>query len=105
MKTIHLGGRLHENPENISLLKADINYTHIYFTDGSHKLVATTLGILEKRLPRSFFRVNRSTVVSLKNIRPSEKEDQVFSQKVGAIRISRRRKEAFKVQYLQFKQA
>lgn len=71
MKTIHLGGRLHENPENISLLKADINYTHIYFTDVSHKLVATTLGILEKRLPGSFFRVNRSTVVSLKNIRPS----------------------------------
>ena len=99
MKTIHLGGRLHENPENISLLKADLNYTHIYFIDGSHKLVATTLGIIEKRLPRRFFRVNRSTVVSLKNIKPSEKEDQILSQRLGEIKISRRRKEAFKVHY------
>ncbi|KPM47396.1 hypothetical protein AFM12_14675 [Jiulongibacter sediminis] len=68
-------------------------------------MVATTLGILEKRLPKNFFRVNRSTVVSLKNIRPSENEDQIFGEKGGAIRISRRRKEAFKMQYQKFKQA
>lgn len=106
MKTIHLGARLHKPAESISLLKADLNYTHIYFTDGSHKLVATTLGILEKRLPsKAFFRVNRSTVISLKNIDTVENEHQIFSQKLGEIKISRRRKEAFKAQYHKFKQA
>lgn len=52
-----------------------------------------------KKASERIFRVNRSTVVSLKNIKPSEKEDQILSQRLGEIKISRRRKEAFKVHY------
>lgn len=105
MKTIHLGGRMHELAENICLLKADLNYTHIYFTDGSHKLVATTLGILEKRLPEYFFRINRSTVIRMDGIQTTASSSQVISKGFGYLKISRRRKEAFLEQYKQFQQS
>lgn len=66
---IHIGGRRIVNPDNIRLMQADLNYTMVYFKDGTKVLVATTLGTIITRLPKgSFLRVNRGTVVNTKTI-------------------------------------
>ncbi len=65
---IHIGGRKSINPENVISLKADINYTTVYFLDGSKKqTVATTLKKIEARLLPfpNFFRITKSTIINL----------------------------------------
>jgi DNA-binding LytR/AlgR family response regulator len=65
---VHIGGRKAINPENVLSLKADINYTTVYFLDGSKKeTVATTLKKIEaKFLPYpNFFRITKSTIINL----------------------------------------
>lgn len=66
---IHIGAYEKVPPTTILMLKADSNYTTIYLEDGKQILTATNIGILEKRLSAyQFFRLNRSTVVSLSYI-------------------------------------
>lgn len=61
-----LGARTYALPSKIIQLRADKNYTHIYFSDGSSMLSSTNLGVLEERLAEcNFFRVNRSILVNL----------------------------------------
>jgi DNA-binding LytR/AlgR family response regulator len=65
---VHIGGRKAINPQNVLSLKADINYTTVYFLDGSKKeTVATTLKKIEaKFLPYpNFFRITKSTIINL----------------------------------------
>jgi len=94
---ISLGGKAKANPNTILLLKADINYTHIFLDDGTTILSSTTLGILEKRLCQyPFFRPNRSVLVNLDYM--IEFEMQSASIKMGnneIFRISRRRAKYF----------
>lgn len=93
---IHIGGRLHVNPDNIKRLQADINYTTIYFKDGTKTLVSTTMGTIERRLPKQdFLRVNRGTVVNRSAvlsyfIRPNY--DEVKLQDASYLKVSRRRR-------------
>jgi DNA-binding LytR/AlgR family response regulator len=65
---IHIGGRKAVNPQNVLSLKADINYTTVFFLDGSKKeTVATTLKKMEEKfLPfPNFFRITKSTIINL----------------------------------------
>jgi DNA-binding LytR/AlgR family response regulator len=63
---VSLGSRQKASPIRILFLKADNNYTKIFFNDGSQILSSTTLGTIEQRLkPFNFFRTNRSTVINL----------------------------------------
>ncbi len=93
---IHIGGRQHVSPDEIKLLEADINYTTIYFKDGTKTLVSTTMGIIESRLPKgNFIRVNRSTVVNRSAvshyfIRPNF--DEVKLEDASFLKVSRRRR-------------
>lgn len=93
---IHIGGRQHVSPDKIKLLEADINYTTIYFLDGTKTLVSTTMGTIESRLPKeNFVRINRSTVVNRSAvshyfIRPDF--DEVKLQDASYLKVSRRRR-------------
>jgi DNA-binding LytR/AlgR family response regulator len=54
--------------QNIISLKADINYTTVYFLDGSRQeTVATTLKKIEARLIPypNFFRITKSTIINI----------------------------------------
>jgi DNA-binding LytR/AlgR family response regulator len=65
---IQIRGRKSIDTQNIISLKADINYTTVYFLDGSRQeTVATTLKKIEERLlPYSnFFRITKSTIINL----------------------------------------
>lgn len=93
---IHIGGRQHVDPEKIKLLEADVNYTTVYFNDGTKTLVSTTMGTIESRLPKgNFVRINRSTVVNRSAvshyfIRPDF--DEVKLADASFVKVSRRRK-------------
>lgn len=97
MKTnnlIHFGGRIERDASDVLILKADLNYTFIYFKDGTRKLVATTLGKIEGRLPaRRFFRINRSTVVNLDDSEIASDGSSITTKNGMIIHASRRRKE------------
>jgi DNA-binding LytR/AlgR family response regulator len=64
---VHVGSRMHLPPENIIMIRAEINYSIIYLTDGKQFIVSTCLGKLENRLALvpSFARVHRSYLVNL----------------------------------------
>jgi DNA-binding LytR/AlgR family response regulator len=94
--SIHIGGRQHVSPENIKLLEADINYTTIYFVDGTKTLVSTTMGTIERRLPKdSFVRISRHTVINTSSvvhyfIRPTY--DEIKLKDASFVKVSRRRR-------------
>ncbi|MCU0324487.1 MAG: LytTR family transcriptional regulator [Spirosomaceae bacterium] len=95
---LHLGGRVKASPEEILLLKADVNYTQVFFCDGSHFLSSTSLGVLERRLQSSgqFFRPNRSYIINLSYVA----EFEVFSnlikmENATTISLSRRKAKLF----------
>ncbi|KPM47408.1 LytTR family DNA-binding domain-containing protein [Jiulongibacter sediminis] len=93
-KIIHLGGRLHRSYEEISFLKADVNYTRIHFKSGETELVATNLGQIEKRLPEGlFYRVNRSTIINLDMKDLQIAADSIRKNKKPLFKISKRRKQ------------
>ncbi|MFN3849079.1 MAG: LytR/AlgR family response regulator transcription factor [Spirosomataceae bacterium] len=98
-KTVHVGGRLNVNPEEIIFLQADINYTRVFFTDGKSKIVATNLGKLENRFANEgFFRPNKSYIVNLKHVSRflhEEQQAQIMMSNDVEIHISRRKVLAF----------
>ena len=56
-------------PDEILYLKAESNYTEIYYKDGSKKLLSKTLKVLEEVLPaHRFFRIHKSYVVNAAHI-------------------------------------
>ena len=73
---VRIGGHKKICPTSILMLKADNNYTYIYFIDGSFVLSSTNLGILEKRLKEcNFFRSHRSTIINLQYVSNFEGKD------------------------------
>jgi DNA-binding LytR/AlgR family response regulator len=94
---IQVGGRKSIAPTDIIMLKADVNYTHIFLRDGSIQLVATTLGKLEAKLQiYNFFRPNRSLIVNLDYVLSStDNPKKIFLQNTEPIHISRRRERAY----------
>lgn len=63
---ISIGGRTLVNPEEVLMLKADINYTVVHFINGKSCIVATPLKSLEARFEgHNFFRSHKSFLVNL----------------------------------------
>ncbi len=55
--------------DELLYMKAESNYTEIYFTNGTKKLLSKTLRTLEDILPsHKFFRVHKSYVVNASHI-------------------------------------
>lgn len=100
MKTVHIGSWLHVPPNSIKLLKADVNYTQIYFFDQSQQVVATTLKTLESRLSsKDFLRVNRKEMVNkefVKTYRITKDKDYVVLKDGSTLSPSRRGKYALR---------
>lgn len=95
---LHLGGRIKTSPENILLLKADVNYTQVYFSDGSNFLSSTCLGVLERRLQHSgkFFRPNRSCLINLSYVTEFEQfSNTIKMENEETIYLSRRKAKQF----------
>lgn len=70
-------------PDEILYLKAESNYTEIYFKDGTKKLLSKTLKILEDILPsHQFFRVHKSYLVNASHI-----TDIIFSTNDRAVKL------------------
>jgi DNA-binding LytR/AlgR family response regulator len=66
---ISIGGRKKVCPDDIILLKADVNYSVLYLTNGSKIIVATTLKTLEARFSQCmFFRTNKSYLINLRYV-------------------------------------
>lgn len=68
MKTnkIAVGGRTTVNPEEVTILKANVNYTIIYFKNGQKCIVATPLKSLEQQFEQhNFYRIHKSFMVNL----------------------------------------
>lgn len=63
-------------PEDIVLCSSDSNYTLIYLTNGSKKIISRTLKDVEKWLtPYGFFRVHLSHLVNLQHIKEYVRSD------------------------------
>ena len=64
--TIHMGSRTFLEPNEILMIKADVNYSSIYLIDGNVKYSSTTLGQLQKRLANTgyFSRVHNSYLIN-----------------------------------------
>ncbi len=94
---IHIGGRQEVNPATIKLMKADVNYTLVCFYDGSKVIVATTLGIIENRMPEgSFLRVSRGLVINRNSVSKyfvRSNYDEIKLTDASFIKVSRRRRE------------
>lgn len=70
-------------PDDILYLKAESNYTEIFFRDGSKRLLSKTLKILEKMLPsHRFYRVHKSYLVNTAHI-----TDIILSTKERAVKL------------------
>jgi DNA-binding LytR/AlgR family response regulator len=99
MKLIAIGGFKKALPSDILFLQAEINYTHIYFTNGEVLKVAYTLRLLAKRfaaLPY-FFRSSRSNLVNLQYMKGFEKlTSEIVMPLEHKIKISRRKLMNFK---------
>lgn len=95
-QTVFIGGRHYLNPKEVLYLKAEINYTKVYFLSGKKMMVATTIGTIENRLRpfRNLFRINRSTIINIENVK-EKSTDQVTLLNGERIHTSRRRKKAF----------
>jgi two-component system, LytTR family, response regulator len=93
---IHIGSRKIVNSNNILRLKSDLNYTKVYFYDGTSILVSTTMGIIASRLPKEvFIRINRQEIINISSISKYEidkKIDSVFLKNNQVIYVSRRRR-------------
>lgn len=100
MKTnkIAVGGRTTVNPDDVTILKADVNYTIIHFRNGKTCIVATPLKNLEGRFePYNFYRSYKSFMVNLAYIKTymptHHKVEMIDNNKVS---VSRRKANGLK---------
>lgn len=96
--TLHVGGRRRASTNEILLLKAEANYTHVQFNDGSCFLSSTNLGLLEKRLCTNdqFFRPNRSYIINLTYVAEFQQFSKIIKMENNEIiTLSRRKAKQF----------
>jgi DNA-binding LytR/AlgR family response regulator len=98
METIKLLRKKQVPPSEVILLRADINYTELHFTNGKTLVLARTLKKLESDFyPFGFFRINKSNIINLKFL--SETYDDfayVILKNKLELNVSRRRREDLK---------
>jgi DNA-binding LytR/AlgR family response regulator len=102
MKTIEntpqiaIGGRQKVCPDEVIMLKADINYSIVYLTNGSKLIVATTLKKLEERFSQfAFIRMNKTYMVNAQFVVDTH-ENALEMPNSMIIAFSRRKGKAWK---------
>ncbi len=76
------------NPTKISHLAAEINYTHIYFTNGTKDIISVNIGKVAEAL--NFTRLNKSVAVNPFYISMVER-DTITMRSGFKAKVSRRR--------------
>lgn len=92
MKTIQIGARTFVEPENITRLESDINYTLVHLKNGQQRVLSYTLGKVHAFLPLGFVRVNRGNVINLHYLK-KQREGKVWLKNGCSLVVSRRRLE------------
>jgi two-component system LytT family response regulator len=95
ISNIH-GLELHD-ADDLLYCESDINYTNIYFVNGSSVLLSKTLKSIEESLPREIFvRVHNSAIVNIHHVKKIVREGGGYLVLTNgkAITISKSRKEA-----------
>jgi DNA-binding LytR/AlgR family response regulator len=97
MKTINVLKKKTVNPKEVVMMKANVNYTEIYFDNGSRLIIAKTLKVMTSSFTEfGFFRINRSDTVNLKYIKHIDIDEMCLELINKTIcKISRRRVEKF----------
>lgn len=63
--TVHLGDKINiVSLEDIIFLQAEDKYVALHTKDGKKHLITQSLSQLEKKLPDTFFRINRSSIIN-----------------------------------------
>ena len=85
-------------PNEVLLLKANINYTEIHLKCGKKIMMAKTLKVFYKEFEKfGFFRVNRSVVINMKFVAKTDEQFQNLKLKNKLeLKVSRRRRDDFK---------
>lgn len=67
---IHLVGKKNILPQNVIYLKAEANYSEVFFTNGESIIVSKTLKQMETRFsPFAFFRAHKSYLINLSHVK------------------------------------
>lgn len=85
-------------PNEVLLLKANINYTEIHLKCGRKIMLAKTLKEFYKEFEKfGFFRVNRSVVINMNFVVKTDENFQSLKLKNKLqLKVSRRRRDEFK---------
>jgi DNA-binding LytR/AlgR family response regulator len=84
-------------PNEVLLLKANINYTEIHLKCGRKIMLAKTLKEFHKEFERfGFFRINRSVVINMNYVLKTDEQYQFLKLKNKLqLKVSRRRRDDF----------
>jgi len=84
-------------PNEVLLLKANINYTEIHLKCGRKIMLAKTLKEFHKEFERfGFFRINRSVVINMNYVLKTDEQYQSLKLKNKLqLKVSRRRRDDF----------
>lgn len=95
---IHLVGRKNVLPINIIYMKAEANYSEVYFVDGGKIILSKTLKQLEEKFSQlDFFRPHKSFLINLKHVkrfRPNEDKTISLTNNFE-VELSRRKRNQF----------
>jgi DNA-binding LytR/AlgR family response regulator len=93
---IHIGGRMHIEPNSVLFLIADKNYTKLILQNGQQIFVATTLKKLQERLLQTgiFFRPNRGNLLNI-NCMTFSTDKSITLANNHTFKITRRRQDSF----------
>jgi two-component system, LytTR family, response regulator len=87
-------------PHEIIYLRADSNYTHVFLSNGEHRLVCSTLKTFEHRyINLGFFRIHKSSIINLdfvKNYTPCNRGGRIELANNQIIKVSRRKNSALR---------
>lgn len=90
---VFIGARTYLEPQKITHMKADINYTIVYYNSGIKKVLSYTMKLVLKHLEdhQEFVRLSRGEVVNMRYVKKQspEKFELINGEKVF---LSRRRK-------------
>lgn len=98
---MNITARIRLNPEEVTWLESDINYTKVFLIDGSHLIVAYTLKKIEDKVKDypDFIRINKSYIINCKHInsvRTEAHETFVLLQNKQELPVSRRKRSLLK---------
>jgi DNA-binding LytR/AlgR family response regulator len=98
--SVNLKRKLNVTSEEIILLRADVNYTEIFFTNGEKIILSKTLKELERKFNLAtdlFFRTHKSFLINLSYIQSFQPNDskniRLINDEIAI--LSRRKKDAF----------